>query len=117
MSIVHEQVGQADVFRVSGRIDSSNAGDLENAMIAPIQEGRVTNLVVNLKDVTFLSSAALRALVAALVRTQNNKPAGALVLSDVRPEVYEVFVLGAFTSLFSFFTDEASAVASFPAAE
>lgn len=115
MSIEHAQVGQADVFRVSGRIDSSNAGEFESALIAPIQEGRATNLVINLKDVTFLSSAALRALVAALVRTQNNKPAGTLVLSDARPEVYEVFVLGAFTSLFTFFDDEAGAVASFTA--
>lgn len=117
MEIEQHEMENCDVFRVSGRIDSSNAKEFENALTARVDEGR-TNIVVNLKEVEYMSSAALRALVATFSRAQNHPDApGKLVLARARPEVYEIFVLAAFTSLFTFYDDEKSACASFAKAK
>ncbi len=57
------------VMKVKGRVDSETAPELENALSKLLGDQR-NKIVLNLKDVEFLSSAGLRALVKALKGAQ-----------------------------------------------
>ena len=113
MDVQHVGHRRSDVFRVSGRIDSSSAPEFERTLMDSIHKGR-GNIVVNLRDVEYLSSAALRALIAALKETRGRTlGSGNVVLAEVPPRVREVFDLAALSGLFTFYDDEAQAVGSF----
>ena len=100
------------LLRVAGRIDSSNASDFEEALMEAVEEKH--NVVVNLAEVTFLSSAGIRALIAALKATRERAiNRGDLLLVEVPPRLKEVFDLAAITSLFTFYDDEIFAVGAF----
>ncbi|MBA3534625.1 MAG: STAS domain-containing protein [Ardenticatenales bacterium] len=114
MNLEHEELKRVDIFRASGRIDSSNAQQFEDALTEKIKKDGRGNLVVNLKDVEYMSSAAIRALIAALKETRGKMlGAGNVVLVEVPPHIREVFDLAAITSLFTFYDTEAQAVGSF----
>lgn len=113
MDVQHVEHRRSDVFRVSGRIDSASAPEFERMLMDSIQHGR-GNVVVNLRDVEFVSSAFLRALIAALKETRGRslRP-GNVVLAEVPPRIREVFDLAALSGLFTFYDDETQAVGSF----
>lgn len=101
------------LIRVSGRIDSSNAHEFEAALNSGLNEGN-GNLVVNLSGVSYMSSAALRALISAQKETKSRKLArGAVILTEVPDDVRDTFNLAALTGLFDFTDDEVLAVGSF----
>lgn len=113
MNIEHHEHKRCDVFRVTGRIDSSNAPQLEKTLLDAIKDGH-GNIIVNLGGTDYLSSAALRALISALKETRGRRiRPGNLILAEVNPQVREVFDLAALNSLFTFYDDESAAVGSF----
>lgn len=113
MQIDHVEHRRVDVFRVKGRIDSSTAPEFEQVLADKIKEGR-PNLVVNLKEVEFLSSAGVRALIAAMKDAQSRPiNPGTVVIAEVNPQVREVFTIAALNSLFTFYDDESTAIGSF----
>jgi anti-anti-sigma factor len=62
IAIATDQVPQAVVVSVSGEFDMSAAADVER-QIRPLED-RVPILVIDLREVSFLDSSALRLLVA-----------------------------------------------------
>ena len=65
MELVTEQVGQAAVLRVRGRLTMAAAGDLKAAVDEQVAAGRAF-VVVDLGETTFLDSSGLGALVGGL---------------------------------------------------
>ena len=61
MDISHKQLERVDVLKVAGRVDHQTAPDLEKALREVINQGR-HNIVVDLSDVSYISSAGLKAL-------------------------------------------------------
>ena len=101
------------LLRVKGRIDSSNAHEFDKAMFDALQAGN-GNLVVNLKGVTYMSSAALRTLISAQKEAKGRRVSrGAVVLTEVPESVRDTFDLAALTGLFDFTDSEVMAVGSF----
>ncbi len=112
LNIEHQEYRRCEVLRVKGRIDSSNAQEFEDALLKAVEEH--SNVVVNLQEVEYLSSAAIRALIAALKETRGRTlRKGNLVLAETPAKIHEVFDLAALTSLFEFYKDETAAVGSF----
>ena len=73
------------------------------------REGR-KKIILNFGNVEFLSSAALGKLIGFDKRV---KQQGAhLMLSNIRPEIYEVFAITKLTKLFNIKDDEADALAA-----
>ena len=66
-------------------------------------------IVLNFANVEFLSSAALGKLIGFDKRVKQN--GAELVLSNIRPEIYEVFAITKLTKLFTIKDDEADALA------
>ena len=112
MEIKAETMKRCELLSVSGRVDSSTAPELEIVLLGLIQSGQ-KNIVVNLKDTDFISSAGLKALLSALMKVRKMIPAGDVVISEIRPELRESFDLVGFDRLFTFHEDNMRAVGSF----
>ena len=111
-SIEHRQAKRCDIFIPHGRIDSSTAPQLEEALKSVMDAGRY-NIVVNLSDVSFLSSAALRVLVSAAQNCRKSGRGGDVHLAEVPEHLKEVFALTGLDDLFKFFETDAEAAGSF----
>lgn len=88
--------GGVTVLHAAGRIDSTTARQLEDAVSACIESGRV-RLVVDLGATDFLSSAGLRALLGGAKRARGQ--GGQLTLCAATGGVSEVLDVAGFSAL------------------
>jgi anti-sigma B factor antagonist len=111
MEIQNKQYKRVDLIEVSGRIDSTNAGRLEEAF-KDIMEDRRFRIVVDMQKLEYISSRGLRALIATLKECRRwNR--GDLRLCSVPARIQEVLDLAGLTPLFKTFDDAVGAVGSF----
>lgn len=110
LNINVEQLKRVDLVTVSGRIDSSNASEFDQALKNIVDDGRY-NIVLDLSQVNYMSSAGLRAIVAALRDTKKKR--GDLRLANPSQRVNEVLSLSGLLSQFQIFEDTTAAVGSF----
>jgi anti-sigma B factor antagonist len=109
MEVSIKQYKRCDLVSVSGRIDSATASKLADALDDITDNGRY-RIVLDLKEVEFMSSAGLRVLIS----TQKTcKPRGEVVLAQVPERLYEALELAGFIPLFKFYDEILDAVASF----
>jgi len=105
---------RVELVTIAGRIDSSNASDLDDALKAVMNDGKY-NIVLNFKDVNYMSSAGLRALVAALRECKKHR--GDVVISEPSQRVSEVLDLAGLTvaeaPLFKVFDNDTTAIGAF----
>jgi anti-anti-sigma factor len=111
VEIKTEAMKRCEVVTVSGRVDSATAPDLEKVLLGLIEAGQ-RNMVINLRDTGFISSAGLKALLTALMKVRKMVPPGEVVIAEIRPQLKESFDLVGFDRLFSFYDDNLHAVGS-----
>ena len=112
MQIKVESMKRCELITLSGEIDSASAPDLEDQLLDLVESGR-KNLVINLKDVSFISSPGLKAFLAAQIRTRKRLPPGEVVISEIPPNLKEVFDLVGLHHLFKFYDQDVEAVGRF----
>ena len=107
------QVGEVSVVRFVDRkiLDEANIQELGQELFQLIEGEKLKNLLLNFSSVEFLSSAALGKLITLDKKVKAN--GGKLKLSNIRPEIYEVFAITKLNKLFDIKDDEADALASF----
>jgi anti-sigma B factor antagonist len=105
-----EEYKRVSVMAVSGRVDSATAPDLE-AELKKLVDSDKTQIVLDLKDVEYMSSAGLRAMVSTLKAVKRVN--GDLRLAAPSPRVEEVLRLAGLTSIFSIHASREEAVGSF----
>lgn len=107
------QVGDVSVVRFVDRkiLDEANIQELGQELFQLIEEEDRKNLLLNFSSVEFLSSAALGKLITLDKKVKARS--GKLKLSNIRPEIYEVFAITKLNKLFDIKDDEADALASF----
>lgn len=110
MDIEIHKMPKVTVLAVSGRVDSATAPDLE-AKLKELVDAELTQIVLDLKHVEYMSSAGLRAMVSTLKAVKRVN--GDLRLSSPSPRVEEVLRLAGLTSIFSIHQSQEEAVASF----
>lgn len=114
LEITTEPLKRVTLITVAGRIDSSNANELDDALREAIENGR-SSIVVNLSGVSYMSSAGLRALVSAL--RESKKKGGDVRLSAPSERVADVLTLAGLSTgpspLFTLYQDDTTAVGSF----
>lgn len=101
---------RVDVITVDGRIDSNSAPEFDSKLKEVTGNGRY-NLVLDLSSVNYMSSAGLRAIVAALRETK--KRGGDVRIASPSDRVAEVLSLAGLDSLFKVYDDATTAVGSF----
>ena len=104
--------GAQKLFDSEGKIlDEANIQELGQELFQLVEDENHKSLLLNFSSVEFLSSAALGKLITLEKRVKAH--GGKLKLSNIRPEIYEVFAITKLNKLFDIKDDEADALASF----
>ena len=108
MEIGEEHKGDITIVEIKGRIDSKTARPLGDKLTDLIKAGR-KRLLLDLKNLVYISSAGFRALLLASQLAEESQ--GALVLCSLSSEVQRLFDLGAFTDLFVIYPSRDESIA------
>jgi len=111
MEITTKQFKRCDLVKAVGRVDSSTAPQLAEALDA-INAADRFKIVLDLSEVGFISSAGLRVMIS-VQKTCKRWNRGELVLTSVPQRIYEALDLAGFVPLFKLFDDAVEAVGSF----
>jgi anti-sigma B factor antagonist len=108
---IHQRDSEdVSVIELKGYLDAHTAPDLETAFQKLITENKF-NIVVNCRDLSYISSAGLGVFMAYVEDIRKNK--GDIKLTNMTPKVYNVFDLLGFPILYEIFKDEQEAVVRF----
>ena len=110
MKIETRDLKHVSVVKITGRVDSTTAPEMEKALNQLVESDR-NQVVLDLQDTDYMSSAGLRVLVSVLKSAKRN--GGDLRLSQLSPRVKEVLDLAGLTPVFKIHTDVVEAVGSF----
>ena len=98
-------------FRDHKIVEDISIQELGQEMFHLIEVEKRGKLLLNFSSVNFLSSAALGKLISLEKKVKTH--GGVLKLSNIRPEIYEVFAITKLNRLFDIKEDEADALAAF----
>lgn len=106
-------VGDVTVVRFKDKkiVEDINIEELGRELFHLIEEDGRKKLLLNFSTVDFLSSSALGKLITLEKKVRAH--GGVLKLSNIRPEIYEVFTITKLDRLFDIKDDEADALAVF----
>ena len=107
MKLVEAVAEDVMVVEAYGRLDSTTSKVFGDRLISLLQTGR-GSLVVDLKNIAYISSAGFRALLIANRAATGRE--GKLALCGVTGEVRRLFDIGGFTSEFLIFPTQADGI-------
>ncbi len=103
----HESVS---ILELKGYLDAHTAPKLEEALQNLLRGSRY-NIVVNCKDLSYISSAGLGVFMAFIEDVRKHR--GDIKLTNMSPKVYNVFDLLGFPLLYEIFKEEQEAITRF----
>ncbi|HWP82560.1 MAG TPA: STAS domain-containing protein [Bacteroidota bacterium] len=108
---IHEREGAGvSVLELKGYLDAHTAPELESAF-QKLLSTKKYNIVVNCKDLSYISSAGLGVFMAFIEDVRKNR--GDIKLTNMSPKVYNVFDLLGFPILYEIYKEEEEAVKRF----
>ncbi len=110
MNVTTKYAGSTAVVAVNGRIDSANAKDFDQKLSEVIDRGG-SRLVIDCGDLTYISSAGLRAILLAIKRT--NAAGGGMAMCRTPDHIREVLEVSGFTRLIQVYETVEDAEAGF----
>lgn len=111
MEITHTEYPMCDLISISGRIDSYTAPLLSSKLNSLIGLGKY-NIILDMKDVIYVSSAGLRVMIDVQKNCRLNKR-GETVLLNLPKRVFETLELAGFLPLFKLYDNVDSAINNF----
>jgi anti-sigma B factor antagonist len=110
MKIDHRQVDGVTVVNLAGRLDSSTSGEVMDQLNGLVNAGS-TKMILNLKDLTYISSAGLRSIFVAakLTKTLN----GDMRLCEPNGLVSKILEASGFANLIKIDSHEGQSLAAF----
>ena len=107
------EVGDVTVVRFVDQkiLDEAKIQQLGQELFELVETDGCGKIRLNFTSVEFISSAALGKLIT--LDKKVNSQGGALKLSNIRPEIYEVFAITKLNKLFDIKEDEVDALAAF----
>jgi anti-anti-sigma factor len=101
---------RVSVLSVTGRVDGSTAGEFENALNGLTEAGK-NNIVLDMSEVDFVSSAGLRVLVN--TRKTVKSAGGKILLAEPSQQVIDTLDIAGLDVLFEQFEDRETAIGTF----
>jgi anti-sigma B factor antagonist len=98
------------IIELKGYLDAHTAPELEDAFQKLIKNKKF-RIVVNFKDLSYISSAGLGVFMAFIEEVRSNS--GDIKLSNMTPKVFNVFDLLGFPVLYEIYNDEEDAFMKF----
>ena len=108
--IAQREQNSVNVLELKGYLDAHTAPKLEEALQNLLRSQRF-KIVVNCRELSYISSAGLGVFMAFIEDVRNNK--GDIKLTNMTPKVYNVFDLLGFPLLYEIFKDEQEAITRF----
>jgi len=108
-SITSEHNGDITIVTISGRVDSVTAATMDAELAKIVHDNK--KIVLDLKDVEYMSSAGIRAIAKALRSEEKSK--GALKLASISKNVAEVLETVGMMDRMETYPSVDAAVASF----
>ena len=102
--------GNVSVINLSGYLDAHTAPTLENNFTELIDQNKF-KIVVNFKDLAYISSAGLGVFMAYIEKIRDNN--GDIKLANMTDKVYNIFDLLGFPLLYEIFKTEDEAINKF----
>ena len=99
-----------NILDLKGYLDAHTAPELEK-MFQTLIDRKQFDIIVNCRDLTYISSAGLGVFMAYIEDVRDNQ--GDIKLSNMSPKVFNVFDLLGFPLLYEITADEAEAVKKF----
>jgi len=96
------------ILSINGHVDASNAKALEDEFEKIIADGK-SKIVVNFKEVAYISSAGLRVFLSVVKKLKTLS--GELMLCEMSENVNRIFKLAGFTRIFRIVTTEDESLA------
>ena len=95
MEIIEEKHEAISIFKLNGRLDSNTSQGFEKKIFDAISDGS-KNMIVDFKDLDYISSAGLRVILKATKAL--NREEGKIMLCSMQGYVKEVFEIAGFDS-------------------
>jgi anti-sigma B factor antagonist len=95
MQILEDQIKDVYIFKISGRLNSNTAPELEKKFKQTIESGS-NYMIIDFEKIEYLSSAGLRVILSAIKKL--NRTSGKLVICSASDNVREVFQIAGFNS-------------------
>ncbi len=109
MKVDTEQAAGATIAKASGRVDSTNARAFDDALAAIIKENAQA-LIVDLEDLSYISSAGLRVFL--LVAKSLQKLDREFMLCSLSDSITELFAVSGFDKIITIHPSRAAALAA-----
>jgi anti-anti-sigma factor len=106
LDIAQEQQDALRILALRGRLDTDTSADLELAVQDLLAAG-ARDFLIDLREVSYVSSAGLRVLLALAKQLEGSK--GRLRLCALSPAVNQVFEVAGFSKLFAILKDRSAA--------
>lgn len=100
MQFNEERTGNFYVLNVSGRLDASTSSSFDEKLTSIIDSGE-KNLLINFKELEYISSMGLRVLLQAAKKLKTNQ--GSISLCEMKENILEVFDIAGFTQVFQIY--------------
>jgi anti-sigma B factor antagonist len=107
-----KRIGEVVVLYPRGYIDAHTVKDFENSL-QELLEGGGCRIVISGKDLTYIASAGLGALMGVIEEVRSRE--GDIRLTELTESVFNVFDILGFTHLFQIYGSEEEALRSFQA--
>ena len=115
MEVTHRQMQRLDLLTISGRLDPVAAAKLQEEINKLFNAGH-WHILLDLGQLEYISSPALRVLVSARKRAREHgrgSDRGDVRIVNLQDRIRKVFDLVGFTGLFDIYDNMVDAVASF----
>lgn len=110
MEINIKEVDGVNVVEFTGNLDTNTAPEAENQINVLLASG-AAKILVNFKNLNYISSAGLRVLLATAKKMMTT--GGSLKICSLNSTVQEVFDISGFSTILSVTANEADALAAF----
>ncbi len=100
----------AKIVDLKGYLDAHTAPELENALLKLVNSKQY-NIVVNCKNLSYISSAGLGVFMAYIEEVRKNK--GDIKLTNMSPKIFNVFDILGFPLLYEIYNTEMEALKKF----
>ncbi len=109
LKVQGEQKAGALVAKTGGRVDGSNAREFQTALESLLTDD-VTALVLDLEDLSYISSAGLRVIL--LIARQMQGKSGKFAVCSLSDSINEVFQISGFDKIISLHSAQSDALSS-----
>lgn len=110
MELSDEKLAQCRIIGITGRLDTTTYGQLEQLLAACFDSGD-HRLLADCTRMDYISSSGLRVLLVGLKKAHAQN--GRFVLCGLRPNIREVFEISGFTGIFEIFGSKEEAIKTF----